>query len=180
MSDPAVYESDTEEPAAPEKLSLTLWQRMMHLIGLPERTAEEHAEMADLHAKATAYVSAWKADPEAAFGHLVTVADRLTQSMKAIVAQVPALAGLGGVVSQADAALDRVANAIVEPQAPPPLPPPPAPPEAVEKPIEPGGDPNLAPPPTTQDPPPPPPWPNVTVPGSQQNFSGTTTDDVGR
>jgi len=167
MSDPAVDQPETEEPAAPEKLPLTMWQRMMDLIGLPERTAEEHAEMADLHAKATAYVSAWKADPEAAFGHLVTVADRLTQSFKVIVAQIPALAGLGGVVAQADAALDRVAAAIVPPQPPPELPPPPQTPADVaseQTGTSPAPDPT--PPPTTQDPPAPPPWPNVTVPGT--------------
>ena len=165
MCDPAVDQPETEQPTAPEKLPLTMWQRMMHLIGLSERTAEEHAEMADLHAKATAYVSAWKADPEAALAHLVTVADRLTQSFKAIVAQVPALAGLGGIVAQADAALDRVAAAIVPPQPPPDLPPPPQTPDDVaseQTGTSPGGQTS---PPTTQNSPPPLPWPNVTVAG---------------
>jgi hypothetical protein len=110
---------------APQPLPETGWQRLWHLVGKAEHTVEEWAEMVGLHTQATAFVNSWVADPKAAFGHMVTALDRMTASLRLIGNAVPAAAGIVAMVRGADAALDRVRDALIGPPSPPDLPPPP-------------------------------------------------------
>lgn len=124
--------SDDGNPAAAEDATAPLaeseWQRLRQLIGLSEArqiAPDQHAELTGLHAQATAYADAWKADPEAAFGHLVATVDALCRFANGIASAMPGAGGFSLFLRNAFASMDRAKQAIEPPPAPPELPPPP-------------------------------------------------------
>jgi hypothetical protein len=180
------------------------WQRLWHLMGLGSRTPEQHAELAELHEQAVAYVKDWEQDPEAAFNHLMVVTDRLAACIRHIAGVIPAAGALLPMVNQIDAAMAKAKAEFFPPPEPPELPPAPgevepapelqpapvvqaAPPAPEPEPQPPAPEPDhteaAAPPPVEPiaepEPPPPEPPAGEAVPGEDAPEPMPATDDTG-